>query len=72
MVYPCKGCTEKDNCEKNKCKKLKAYKKFRSENIKKNRVWAKESVDVKYRNSILYNRQRNCSEIGQLNEYRNS
>lgn len=26
MVYPCKGCTEKDNCEKNKCKKLKAYK----------------------------------------------
>lgn len=49
MVYPCKGCTEKDNCEKNKCKKLKAYKKFRSENIKKNRVWAKESVDVKYR-----------------------
>ena len=42
MVYPCKGCTEKDNCEKNKCKKLKAYKKFRSENIKKNRVWAKE------------------------------
>lgn len=49
MVYPCKGCTEKDNCEKNKCKKLKAYKKSRSENIKKNRVWAKESVDVKYR-----------------------
>ena len=49
MVYPCKGCKEKDNCEKNKCKKLKAYKKFRSENIKKNRVWAKESVDVKYR-----------------------
>lgn len=49
MVYPCKGCTEKDNCEKNKCKKLKDYKKFRSENIKKNRVWAKESVDVKYR-----------------------
>ncbi len=49
MVYPCKGCMEKDNCEKNKCKKLKDYKKFRSENIKKNRVWAKESVDVKYR-----------------------
>ena len=23
MVYPCKGCTEKDNCEKNKCKKEK-------------------------------------------------
>ena len=25
------------------------YKKFRGENIRKNKTWAKESVDVKYR-----------------------
>ena len=44
MVYSCKDCTEKNNC-----KKLKEYKKFRGENIRKNKTWAKESVDVKYR-----------------------
>lgn len=49
MVCPCKDCTEKNNCKKNKCKKLKEYKKFRGENIRKNKTWAKESVDVKYR-----------------------
>ena len=49
MVYPCKDCTEKNNCKKNKCKKLKEYKKFRGENIRKNKTWAKESVDVTYR-----------------------
>lgn len=48
-IYPCKNCREKGNCRKNKCKSLKEYKRARGENIKKNKIWAKESVDVKYR-----------------------
>ena len=46
MLYPCFQCPERNICKESSDKKAD-YMRFRKENVKRNRQWAKDSAFVK-------------------------
>ena len=45
MIYPCKSCNKKNNCE-NRCEDKKRYMKYRKKNVQDNKRWARDSTII--------------------------